>query len=408
MKKWLFFLLTIITNHCYSQISFEKGYYIDNSGQKNDCLIKNMDWKNNPTEFQYKLFENDTTHTANIENINEFGIDRLFKYVRCIVDIDISTDNINDLTNNRNPVFEKKNLFLKLLVEGKANLYSYEDGSFNKFFFNKEGSDIEQLIYKRYKTTDWEIEENNQYKQQLRTNLNCTIFKMNKLENLKYRKSNLIQLFAEYNKYNDSDFINYNYEEKKKKDVFYVTIRPQFNNSSLTITQNISNLRQIDFGNKFNFGLGIDTEIILPFNKNKWTITIEPTYQYFKSKIKTDTNIVSGGILISEVSYQSIDIPLGIRYYLFFCNNSKFFINVSYVINFNFKSFIEFKETDNSIFNSLTCKDIPNYAFGIGYKFGNKYSFEIRYHTKRNILGDYLHWSSKYHTLSLVLGYSIC
>ena len=59
MKKKLFFLLTIILSlNSYSQVSFEKGYHIDNNDQKISCLIKNLDWKNNPTKFEFKLSEN--------------------------------------------------------------------------------------------------------------------------------------------------------------------------------------------------------------------------------------------------------------------------------------------------------------------------------------------------------------
>jgi len=39
----------------YSQISFEKGYFINNTNQRISCYIKNSDWKNNPTEFVYKI-----------------------------------------------------------------------------------------------------------------------------------------------------------------------------------------------------------------------------------------------------------------------------------------------------------------------------------------------------------------
>lgn len=52
-KRILFLLITILSLNCYSQISFQKGYYIDNTNQKINCLIKNIDWKNNPTEFEY-------------------------------------------------------------------------------------------------------------------------------------------------------------------------------------------------------------------------------------------------------------------------------------------------------------------------------------------------------------------
>jgi hypothetical protein len=74
MKKQLLFLLTaILSFNCYSQISYEKGYYIDNMNQKTNCLIKNIDWITNPTEFEYKLSENSESKKATIKSIKEFG-----------------------------------------------------------------------------------------------------------------------------------------------------------------------------------------------------------------------------------------------------------------------------------------------------------------------------------------------
>ena len=197
MKKKLLFLLTIILSfNCYSQISFEKGYYIDNSNQKTNCLIKNIDWKNNPTEFEYKLSENSESKKVTIKSIKEFGIDNFSKYIRSIVNIDRSSENINKLSNDRNPIFKEEELFLKVLVEGKANLYLFEDGSLRRYFFNKENTTIEQLVFKSYKTSNDKIGKNNRFKNQLWNNLKCPNFKITKVENLDYQKNDLIDFFV--------------------------------------------------------------------------------------------------------------------------------------------------------------------------------------------------------------------
>ena len=63
--KLLFLFTTIFTFNCYSQISFENGYFIDNNNQKINCLIKNLDWEKNPTEFKYKLSESSELNKKN-------------------------------------------------------------------------------------------------------------------------------------------------------------------------------------------------------------------------------------------------------------------------------------------------------------------------------------------------------
>ncbi len=106
MKKQISLLLfTILSFNIYSQVLFEKGYYINNVGQKIDCLIKNFDWKNNPTDIEYKLIENSDSKYENIKSIKEFGINNNVKYFRRILKIDKSIEDIDNLSFDRKPIF---------------------------------------------------------------------------------------------------------------------------------------------------------------------------------------------------------------------------------------------------------------------------------------------------------------
>ena len=306
-KRLLLFLTAIISINCYSQISYEKGYYIDNSNQKINCLINNIDWKNNPIDFEYKLSKSSETKNANIKSIKEFGIYNISKYSRNTVKIDRSSENTNKLSIVRDPIFEEEQLFLKVLVEGKANLFLYEEGNIKRYFYNEENSNIEQLVFKSYMTSNNYKGENNQFKQQIWNNLKCSTIEMNKIENLEYKKNSLINIFTEYNSCSNSDFINY--DEKQKTDLFNLSFRPRLNNSSL------SRQRPHSFeGNELGIGFGIEAEFIFPFNKNKWAVLVETTYQSFKSEKTTNVTNVSGGKLITEVDYSSIKAPLSLRY----------------------------------------------------------------------------------------------
>jgi hypothetical protein len=352
-----------------------------------------MDWKDNPTEFKYKLSENDETKKANIKSVKEFGIDNISKYIRSTVNIDRSSENIDRLSIIKKPIFKEEELFLKVLVEGKASLHLYEDGDLKRFFYNKENTHIKQLVYKSYRTSDNQIGENNLYKNELWSNLNCSTFNRNKAENLEYYKNSLIDFFVEYNECNGEK--NINYEEKQKKDLFNLSIRPGFNSSSLSIQNDVSSSRNADFDNEFGFRFGIEAEFIFPFNKNKWSLIIEPTYQYFKSEKEISNRSV-------KADYKSIEIPVGIRHYFFLNENSKIFINSSFIIDLSSNSTIDFSSG-----TELEIKTRNNLAFGIGYKHNDKYSLELRYQTSREILSDYISWSSDYNTLSVIFGYSL-
>ena len=84
---------------------------MDSTNQKTDCLIKNLDWKNNPTEFEYKLQADSEVKKATIATIKEFGIFNSSKYVRRSVDLDRSRGTLGDMNSSRNPIFNKEQLF---------------------------------------------------------------------------------------------------------------------------------------------------------------------------------------------------------------------------------------------------------------------------------------------------------
>jgi hypothetical protein len=406
MKELLLVLIiSTIFNVCsYSQTAFEKGYFINENGQKMECLIENVDWKNNPTEFKYRLEGNLETKKANISSVKEFGIHDVCKYIRAKVNIDRSSDDLGNIDFNKNPVFLEEQLFLKVLIEGEASLFFYEDGDLKRFFYQTKGSEIKQLIRKEYLTKQNLIAINNTFRQQLYNDLKCQDIAMRDLEDIKYTKNSLERVVVKYNVCANSQYVDF--KPKKSKDLFNLTIRPGLNISSLSGDNSEISTMDIEFGTELKFRLGIEAEVILPFNNNKWALIAEPTYQSFKTSKRTQNRNVSGGILVSTVDYTSIELPLGVRHYFFLKNGSKIFINVAAVGDFSFNSSVQFARSNGSVFNSLDIKSRLNMALGAGYKLKKRYSLEIRYLTDRELLGNYAYWKSSYKTLSAIVGYS--
>lgn len=406
MKKQLFsLLLFIIGLNSYSQITFEEGYFINNSGQKITCLIKNVDWKNTPTQIEYKLQENDEAQLKSIETLDEFGINGISKYIKAKVEIDRSSKNINRLSQNRNPIFSEENLFLKVLVEGQANLYEYNDGNLLRYFYSLKDSEIKQLIYKKYKTVNGDVSENNRYRQQLWSDFSCDGFDQQKLEYINYSKRDLVKKFTKFNDCVESDYINFNV--KDKRDFFHLTIKPRLNISSLTFGNSLSDIDPIEFDDETGFGIGIDLEFVLPFNKNKWAITLEPAYQSFKSESSSPTDNIVGGERVAIVDYSSIEIPIGLRHYFYINKKSAIYLNAAYVMDFSMNSSVEFTRKDGSNLNTIEVKKGNNIAFGAGYQYNKKFSLEFRYQTNRDILDSYEYWSSDYSSMSFILGYQL-
>lgn len=406
MKKQLLLLITAcLSLTSYSQITFEKGYYIDNANQKIDCQIKNNDWKNSPTEFNYKLTEHTEPQTLNTKSVKEFGIYSKSKYIRYNGNIDISNDNLERISDVKNPIFESGIVFLKVLLEGKANLYLYDIEGMRRYFYSVDNSETKQLIFKLYRDNNYTVKKNDEFKKQLWNDLKCMDLAVEDFENLEYKKSDLMTFFAKYNKCNDAEIVDF--DKKQKRDSFNLTFRPGLNSAALTFQNSNSSSKAVDFDNELGLRFGIEAEFILPFNKNKWTLMIEPTYQYYKS----ETIVIYRPGTIAEsketynANYKSIEIPLGIRHYFFLNNKSKFFINGSFVYDFIIGK-PNTIEAETVYGTDLEIKSDPNLAFGIGYNLYNKYNLELRYQN-RKLLNNYVTWDSDYTSFSVIFGYTI-
>lgn len=400
----------------YAQNSFQAGYYIDNSGQRLEGLIQMDSWRFNPTEFNFKLNKTSKVEAKTINTVKEFGLGFTAKYIRATVKIDKSSNRIQSLTDEKEPLFVEETLFLKVLFEGEAFLFEYKDKSITRYFYSTENQEIEQLVYKKYYTEknvnslQRKVDENNSFKAQLWNTLNCENLALEDVKKLTYRSEDLIEYFTSYSECLNQSYVSY---KQKAKDSFNFTLRPHFNYSSLRIDNgNSLSIINVEFDNEVNIGFGVEFEYILPLYKQNWSVILEPNYQAYASKKQTSSNLVSDGILNIEVGYSALKTPFGVRYYFHLNNKSKLFINAISNVSFylrgiNDSALLIYSRGDGSIINTIEYKRAGlNYGFGGGYKFNNKYSIELRYLEGQNLIQEFVR-DSNYRTLSLMLGYTL-
>lgn len=405
-KQFLFLTLAFILSfNSYSQIVFEKGYFISDDDKKTNCLIENMDWKNTPVSFRYKLSDGQDVVKADLKTIKEFAINGKDKFIKTVVKIDRSDKRIEFMSKEKNPVFNEEKLFLQVLLEGNAALFLFDDGNVRRFFYKVNDSEIKQLVYKLYLAHEDSIAHNNHFREQLYLDLKCENIQQREYEKLNYKKKDLKGLFLRYNKCSGLDEV-VDFEKKEKRDLFNLTIRPRYNNSLASINSNVSDFRDFNFGSKSYFTVGVEAEFILPFNKNRWSVIVEPTYQYYKSEKSQDNSNVVGGKIFGKIDYKSIELPIGIRRYFFVNDAFKIFTNASLVVDFSSNSKINFTRNDDSEISSLDVSTGLSLGVGVGCKLRDKYSIEVRYLTSRGLLSDYSSWNSSYKTTSLIVGYS--
>ncbi|MFH6604924.1 tRNA modification GTPase [Maribacter algicola] len=394
MKGFLLFtFLFIFGVFGHSQISYEKGYFIDNLDRKTECLIRNLGWKNNPKVFEYKLTEDGEVLEKTLHYVKELGIYNKVKYNRFVVDIDRSGSLLSNMDTERRAKYTEEELFLRVLVEGEASLYMFDDGNLRRFFYTVGQSEIEQLVYKSYKSTDYKIKENNKYKNQLWEDLKCSAIQMSDIKLLNYSKNELVRTFVKFNECKKAVFTNYN--EKQSNNNFHLTIRPGIKTAALTLDNGVNNNRDAQFDAKTGMRIGLEAEYVMPFNGGKWAIILEPTYQYYEAEKQLERYYV-------KANYKSMELPIGIRHYMFLSKGSKLFLNGSFVLDFPSK---------NSFFDYDTVSDVdmrysPNLALGLGYKSNDKISIEIRFYSNRDVTKHWQTSKSTYKAFSIIAGYS--
>ncbi|TXE15559.1 PorT family protein [Psychroserpens burtonensis] len=388
-----------------AQIQYEKGYIIDNSDNKTECLVRFLDWDNNPEKFEYKLTENGDIITGDVNSISKLEIYNKIIFVSKTVDIDINTSKSNEL--NKNPELEltKKRIFLHLLVQGKANLYFYNDANTRRFYYQMDSKEIILLEYKKYIRDDNRIAKNENYKGELWNNLKCSSLDLNSINKVKYKQADLIAILETFNSCKNE--LTYTFKREKRKDVYNLTLRPGINFSSLSLDNPGTNqtlIRDLDYDQEVSIRFGVQLEYMLPTKRRKWSVTLEPTYHYYKTEKNYSTipNSESGQSVTATVDYSSIEIPIGIRHYSLLNTDSKLFISGSYVLDISLKTDIVFSE-------SLKYKGDTgnNLAFGIGYVFKDKYSIEARLNTSRELLKNFDEASGDFKSFSLIFGYTI-
>jgi hypothetical protein len=378
--KIIYSLLILLSSiSCLAQIKYEKGYFIDNDDRRIECFILSDSPKDNPTRIKYKISEEDEFLVAQISELKEFGVSKA-RYLRATVQLDKSSQNLKELTISRNPEWVELEIFLKVVVDGKADLFYYSGEELVLFFYRIDNSPIEQLIYKQYLTSNDKTNttvtdqqkmtttsflyaaENHTYINQLNTQVTCNKLPLATLKNIKYSGDQLSKYFIKYNKCVEADFISY---DDYFKNEFHLSLKPGMDYSTLKVDSYFGLVE--DFPERqLSFRVGAEAEFTLPFKKGKWAVLVEPAYQSYNSTSKV------------QIDYKSIEIALGGRHYFFLGNDSKLFINIAGVIDLPIIYSIKF--SNGQTFESKTIKG--NYAVGLGYSY-KKFSVEGRYYSLR-------------------------
>ncbi|NOQ26870.1 MAG: hypothetical protein GQ564_16030 [Bacteroidales bacterium] len=403
--KILLFLLVLSITNSFGQIVFEQGYFIGDDGEKTECLIKNLGWKDNPSEFEYKLFLDDEIKLKTIEDIIEFGIHDQFKYKRFDLEIDRSSSNTNNLSKQRTPEWSSETFFLQVIIEGEASLYYYGEGNLKRYFYAFKGALPKQLIYKKFvgESGFGDVKTNLRYQNQLWTEIRINGKTISSVSNVTYKFSSLEKYFIKYHYAKGVSYKKYSGTLKGDGINLRLKVSPSLNYTSLSIwntTSSESFSKDVDFGYNLDYALGVEIEMTLPFNKNKWSLFLEPSFKSYKA----ENEIKLGWRPIETVKAEinTLSVGLGLRHYFFLNDKSKIFINAIAFYDINFNSKIDYLDDSHDL--EVRGSTVSLLSFGLGYEYNNKYSIEFRRDPNRRLF-EYLFWRSDFYNYSLKICY---
>jgi hypothetical protein len=165
--------------------------------------------------------------------------------------------------------------------------------------------------------------------------------------------------------------------------------------SSLAINGPSTFSRDVEFGNHLEWRLGLELEVFMPIANNRYAILFEPTIHSFQAEQRTDLQTI-------KVDYTSLEIPLGLRYYVFLSDQGKLMLNASAIFEFPLSSIVDYENSAD-----IDIRSDANIALGLGYKFRDTFSLEVRYGFERLLRDTNFVSDRGYKTVELILGYAI-
>tara|TARA_R110001606_G_scaffold4569_1_gene21235 strand:+ start:1999 stop:3228 length:1230 start_codon:yes stop_codon:yes gene_type:complete len=408
MKKIILLLLIMMGTKSFSQIKFEKGYFISNKDIKTECLIKNENWNSDDSSLTYKISISDNEANIPLKEVKEFSVYNKSKYLRQKVNVDTNiTNDLNNLSNDRSIKNEYVSLLLKVLLEGEVSLLVSKEKKYTRYFYmDIKNNTPKELIYKKY--IDGDIVKNfNNYKQELLNNVLCNKMNHSTIEKLSYNEGSLLRYFKKYNDCENESYKTFNEFSNKKR--FFFKLKAGASFASMNIDRvgfEVTDFSyQMDFGSKIIPTIGFEVEYFLPSKGNKWSIYSDPKYKSFSSKTNTQTTF-NGRTEDINVTYNSIEIPLNIRYYVYLSNDNAISFNLGLFYANNLNSSVDFEISSNPGFDTLLEVN-TSYTpiFGIAFHKG-KYSLELEY-SNRNFLYSSGSFTSRFPNLDFSLSYSL-
>jgi hypothetical protein len=411
MKIFTLLAAMLITVQVYSQS--QKGYYITNGGQKVEGYFKTDNFYALAMP-EFKGSDDVDFKVPDYENIKEYGVENEFKFEKHTVDIDDTNNNNSNLSHQKDAVYVKKTIFLNVIVEGDASLYSYIGTNGAKYFFKVDSKNVplSQLVFKRYLANQSATAENNHYRQQLFSFTKCDGDTMDKFIALKYERGALASIIESYNACIGKTAKIYAASRVQKLEINYTV----FAGAGLT-GFGLSDMKpSLDKTNKATISVG--GEIALELPSKKWAIFARVSYEQLSAEA-TNSHVTSPASNITTMNTYAIDykmfsLQLGPRCNFDLNDRNKLFVDASIGLGIPSGTLLHSTIVSNStgtFSNDIIEYDLNSCAYftiGAGYVFNDKFGIDLRFDTNKNMLnGSRTEFITKISRIGINLRYTL-
>lgn len=302
-----FIIICFLTTPILAQDLFEKGYYLNNQSEVIHGYIDVYPLTNSPTTIRFKENKSDKVRLLSISEIQEYQVSG-FKFERFNGDVDL---NLSPSLNTE-PEFNSRVIFLRMIVEGEINLYSFKESDSSIYFYSTYTTKPTQLINTEFVRDDGKHAFNRIYRNQLHDFVKCEPI-LSLIDDLKYSENELVDFFKEYNSCLDSPSKTYSglpFVSSKYLNVSLSIGRTTY--SMVAITQ-FQNIKIAKYKDNVIPNIAIELEQLLPLTKNKISIWARGDYKNFSDEEPATFEGVDEN---SKLHYNTIEASLGARGYV--------------------------------------------------------------------------------------------
>jgi len=297
-------ILLLLLLNSYSSLSQENylpGYILQWNGDTLNGFIDYRNWVRNPGEISFKATLSDEKSEFTPARINCFSVSGKI-YESAVLEIETSPVNMQFLLYDPGLHFKSDTAFLQVLFRGEKSLYYYVTSDEKDQFYIRQDTSFRLLIYKKYLVEEGDngniyIAENKDYTEQLKLYLNDCETINKKIENLKYEKNSLENLFIHYSKCTSKEFDFRRIDDEPRFEIGMLG-GVSLTNLKLSGT-GYDYLIEAGYDLSANFTLGMFFDFIRFRNKHKWSWCNEllltrfkvegQYYQYFDENNQTTT-----------------------------------------------------------------------------------------------------------------------